>query len=96
MCVDVWAPARSCVREGVMYVCVCARTSSLPGPVGGPIITSRGLLLAIVWVWCRHNPAEQLSIFGMFTVQSYQFPWVCITEGVCVCVKLMPVYKNNK
>jgi len=44
----------------------------------GEIITSRGLLLAIVWVWCRHNPAEQLSIFGMFTVQSYQFPWALI------------------
>lgn len=41
---------------------------------GLPVLSS-GLLSSIVYLWSRNAPTQPVSIFGMFTVQAFYFPW---------------------
>jgi len=41
-------------------------------------ILGESLILAIVYVWSRKNPNNQMNLMGMFNFESIYFPWVLI------------------
>jgi Derlin-2/3 len=43
---------------------------------------SQALLSSVVYLWSRVNPTQPLSIFGLFTVQAFYFPWVLVAMSV--------------
>eukprot|EP00906_Rhabdomonas_costata_P023052 RCo033185 len=61
-----------------MYVVLLSAMLLLGGGVLGMRVLGRSVLLAVVWVWCRHNPTQSLSIMGLFTVSALMFPWVLL------------------
>jgi len=53
---------------------------------GSTVIDTRmlapALLSAVVYLWSRVNPTQPLSVFGLFTVQAFYFPWVLVAMTV--------------
>jgi len=52
--------------------------------LGGMPFLSQSMLSAIVYLWSREYSEQVISIFGLFNVQAFYFPWV-----LCAIHKLM-------
>eukprot|EP01012_Entosiphon_sulcatum_P025802 TRINITY_DN31179_c0_g1_i1.p1 TRINITY_DN31179_c0_g1~~TRINITY_DN31179_c0_g1_i1.p1 ORF type:complete len:264 (-),score=36.48 TRINITY_DN31179_c0_g1_i1:24-788(-) len=57
----------------IIFVCIAMVISGLL--IGLPVL-SGSILLAVIWIWCRRNPDQPLSIMGFFEVNAVVFPWV--------------------
>jgi len=57
--------------------------------LGGMPFLAPALLSSIVYLWSRVNPTQPLSIFGLFTVQAFYFPWCLV--GITVLMGGSPV-----
>ncbi|KAJ1621976.1 Der1-like family-domain-containing protein [Pavlovales sp. CCMP2436] len=52
------------------------------GLMGNVPFLSQSLISSIVYLWARLNPTQPLSMFGLFTVQAFYFPWVMVAMSV--------------
>eukprot|EP00670_Eutreptiella_braarudii_P001523 CAMPEP_0174298906 /NCGR_PEP_ID=MMETSP0809-20121228/55140_1 /TAXON_ID=73025 ORGANISM="Eutreptiella gymnastica-like, Strain CCMP1594" /NCGR_SAMPLE_ID=MMETSP0809 /ASSEMBLY_ACC=CAM_ASM_000658 /LENGTH=229 /DNA_ID=CAMNT_0015403701 /DNA_START=89 /DNA_END=778 /DNA_ORIENTATION=+ len=59
-----------------MFVLSGAILLFVGGFLMGSAVLARGLLLVVVWVWCRRNAEQRMNIMGIFEVSALQFPWV--------------------
>jgi len=58
--------------------------------IGDMPFLAPALLSSIVYLWSRINPTQPLSIFGLFTVQAFYFPWVLVMITVLMGGSPMP------
>jgi len=63
----------------VWCLAACAVVLTLASSLlGGFPFLAPAMLSSIVYLWSRISPTQPLSIFGLFTVQSFYFPWVLV------------------
>lgn len=63
----------------VWCLATCAVVLTIVSAIlGGFPFLAPALLSAIVYLWARISPTQPLSIFGLFTVQAFYFPWVLV------------------
>jgi len=65
------------VITGLIMVAVAYLLGDLP-------ILSPSMLSAIVYLWSREYSETVISIYGMFNVQAFYFPWVRAARGACI------------
>lgn len=58
--------------------------------VDGLPFLAQALLSSVVYLWARLNPTQPLSIFGLFTVQAFYFPWVLVAMSVLMGASPVP------
>merc|ERR1719352_386107 len=50
--------------------------------IGEMPFLSQAMLSVLVYLWSRENAEQVLSIFGLFNVQAFYFPWVLVAIRV--------------
>jgi len=64
-----------------LVLCASLLTAATALVDGLPFLAP-ALLSSVVYLWARLNPTQPLSIFGLFTVQAFYFPWVLVAMTV--------------
>jgi len=59
--------------------------------LGSMPFLAQPMLSAIVYLWSREYADQVVSIFGLFNVQAFYFPWVSLHVLACYRVKLLSI-----
>ncbi|KAF5834210.1 Der1-like family-domain-containing protein, partial [Dunaliella salina] len=81
----IWIIQHSCPLESQTFqfepadylwmLCVCGGLLIASTFITGFVINGVPLIMAIIYVWSRNFPEQQVSLYGLVKLQSFYLPW---------------------